>query len=254
MRVAFTIIYNGYNHLLHNDYALRMVDMFDNWIIVEGAADNGGSTSWCHKNPGLCHSTDQTVSFLSGLANVHDNVHLIEINRKWKSKDEMVNAAINKLREITDKCTLWQVDIDEQWTLDKIEKNEAYLNYYEAGAGLVYFDRHFLGTDLIAKGFWVSKPVCRLWKWSGQLFASHEPSILDGQGLTVVCPEGIDHYSYYFDEDVRFKSQFYKGHESVYANWKRINENKDKIKFPIHISELFGKRSLGVTNTQIVRI
>jgi hypothetical protein len=99
---------------------------------------------------------------------------------------------------------------------------------------------------MVATGEWGSDYVNRLWNWSGQPFRSHEPAMLMGQGQTQKI-EGIkfDHYSYVFDQDVKFKSRYYSGHESVYENWLKIQkEVKDGLlKLPCHISALFGDNS-----------
>jgi hypothetical protein len=49
-------------------------------------------------------------------------------NRPWKSKDEQVNAAIEEIKKTVKECFLWQVDIDEQWTLDQLQDSRVKTN------------------------------------------------------------------------------------------------------------------------------
>ena len=252
MRIAFTIIYNGKQHLLHNDFAINMAKNFDYWILVEGAANNGGSTAWCNRHKGNIHSDDGTVDMIEKLKEINKNIVHVSNSRKWNSKDEQVNAAITEIKKLTDKCFLWQVDADEYWTKNDIITNEEYLNYFDADAGLVEFD-HYVGYGLLAVGDWGSGVHKRIWKWSGQRFLSHEPPLLENEKRSIVCPEKYKHYAYYFEEDVRFKAEYYNGHESVYSGWKYLRDNIDVISFPVHISVLFGKKGIGLSKTKIIR-
>lgn len=252
MRIAFTIIYNGKQHLLHNDFAINMAKNFDYWILVEGAANNGGSTAWCNRHKGNIHSDDGTIDLIEILKETNKNIIHVSNSRKWNSKDEQVNAAITEVKKLTDKCFLWQVDADEYWTIIDIIANEEYLNYFDADAGLVEFD-HYVGDGLLAVGDWGSGVHKRIWKWSGQRFLSHEPPLLENEKRSIVCPEKYKHYAYYFEEDVRFKAEYYKGHESVYSGWKYLRDNIDVISFPVHISVLFGKKGIGLSKTKIIR-
>lgn len=251
MRIAFTIIYNGKHHLLHNSFSSDMIANFDYWVIVEGAAQNGGSTAWCNSHTGGVHSDDGTVEYITELAKNNKNVIIVLNNRKWKSKDEQVNAAITEVKAITNKCWLWQVDADEQWTLNAIEQNEAFMEYWDVDTGLVSFD-HYVGEGLIAVGEWGSGVHKRIWKWNGQRFLSHEPPVLESEQREVVCPYGYKHYSYYFEQDVRFKAEYYKGHESVYSGWKYLKDHRDELIFPVHIKMLFGNKGIGLSKTKII--
>ena len=67
-RIAFTIILNGLHHLKHNDYYLFLINNFDYWIIVDGASNNNGSTTWCNNMLDKYHnngaSNDGTIEFI----------------------------------------------------------------------------------------------------------------------------------------------------------------------------------------------
>ena len=104
MRVAFTIALNAKHHFEHNNYADKMAEMFDYWVIVEGASGHTGSTSWCkdisekYQNNGA--STDGTVEYLKELSDKHQNVEAILHQGPWANKDSMVNVAVDFLREM----------------------------------------------------------------------------------------------------------------------------------------------------------
>lgn len=248
-RIAYTIIYNGIEHLKHNDFALKMLSMFDYWFVVDGAAGTKGSTAWCKDIHKGFKSTDGTVEYLQQLSIKHNNLWLIESEKKWISKDEMVNTAIENIKMIADKCWLYQVDADEQWQPEQLEIIEKEMTAQNAKTGKAYFT-HYVGKGIKAIGDWGSGTFTRIWNWQGELFASHEPpKLITGNGKEIIVSEKFSHYSYYFENDVLFKSKYYKGYEQVYANWKKINEGK--ISIPCHISMLLGS-NYRKSNSQIV--
>lgn len=88
----------------------------------------------------------------------------------WNSKDEMVNKAITGIKGVCDECLLWEIDIDEQWTLDKIQYAEKFLldNSYK---NIQFLSNAYVGKNLLAIGEWGEStlyPYRRLWKWSGE--------------------------------------------------------------------------------------
>ena len=242
MRIAFTIILNGLNHLKHNNYYEFLVKNFDYWVVVEGASQNNGSTKWCKSMPDKWHkngkSIDGTVDFMIDLKNKYSNIIFVESNGMWNSKDDMVNKAIEEIKKITNKCFLWQVDIDEQWTLEQIIKSEKELINNDAKSARFYVN-HFVGENLITDGDYGGGPdFIRLWDWKGESFILHEPPILSGNGKNIIINEKINHYSYYFEEDVKFKDEWYTNHDGVYDGWKKL---KTETIFPQIITYLFPK-------------
>jgi len=247
LRIAFTIILNGIHHLKHNDYGNVMPKMFDYWIIVEGAASNKGSTRWCKNILDEYHkdgkSIDGTIDYIKDLENKHNNIIFVESNGVWNSKDDMVNRAIDEVKKITDSCFLWQVDIDEQWDKQQIIKSERELIQKGASTGefMVY---QFLGEGLVAAGnHWAGNPFIRLWDWNGEYFKSHEPPVLDNNNKNkILLSEKLKHYSFYFEQDVKFKDKWYTDHEGCYERWLKL---KKETIFPIHITYLFPNFSKG---------
>lgn len=264
MRIGFTIIYNGAHHLEHNDWGNRLAKMLDYWVIVEGAADPGGSTSWCNKLNLESSSTDETLKKLN---HVFKNGTVIVSSNCWKSKDDMVNEAIDRLRIHYDYVShfsddpvfLWQLDIDEQWGSDQMAEAEQMLIDADADCGCFHAN-HYVGKDLVAKGTWgegndpedpLINAYRRLWRWKGQLFATHEPPVLEGgNGKEILLPQRFNHYSYYFEKDVIFKSKYYKGYENLHKKW--LDLQKETV-FPQPISRLLDGH-WGSTSTVIERI
>lgn len=241
-RVAFTILLNGLHHLKHNDYYETMVKNFDLWVIVEGVSQPGGSTSWCKElNSGFHNeflSNDGTTEFLD--SNPRRNVVVIRPNKRpWKSKDEQVNAAIHRIKETYDSCLLWQIDIDEQWSLENLESAEKTLLENNGKTGC-FTCNYFVGPQQQVYGEWgecIAEPYRRLWNWTGEFFKTHEPPQLDGKnGPGLLLPQRFNHFSYYFPEDVKFKEKYYGGYEGLYDRWQVVQKNRSTI----HVRDLLG--------------
>lgn len=258
-RIAFTIILNGKHHLLHNDYYKFILKNFKYWVIVEGASNNTGSTSWCHNFPETYHkngkSIDGTNEFLHQIKKEYPNLIFIEPNGLWKNKDQQVNRCIDEVKKITNSCFLWEIDIDEQWTVENLIKSEQLLKNNNGKTG-AFLCEYYVGKNLIAKGEWGEGyilPYRRLWDWKGEYFESHEPpNLKGGNGLGLLLPTTFKHYSYYFKQDVAFKDLWYTGQEGILKRWENL---QNEIIFPIHISKLLGTNThWGNSNTLIIRI
>lgn len=252
-RVAFTIIFNGLRHLIHNDYYKFMVENFDLWVIAEGVSKNTGSTAWCNVLPDTIHdnflSKDGTTQFLDELAKQHSNVKIVRSpTRYWPNKDHQVNAAIEEIKKHYSNCLLWEVDIDEQWNKESLEKSESELIESNAKTGC-FLANYYVGKDLVARGVWGEgshTPYMRLWNWNGELFSTHEPpNLAGGNGHTVLLTPRFNHYSYFFEEDVLFKELYYGGYTGLHSRWSAVQTSPT---FPIHIRSLLGNNT-GWANT-----
>lgn len=263
MRIGFTIIYNGEHHLKHKNYGDKLPKMLDYWIIVEGFAQPGGSTSWCNNLHGSM-STDHTWFNLMKITKKHKNVRIVsDGDIRWSSKDDMVNMIMSYIRyyvpnlDLSD-VFLWQIDVDEQWTRKQMDTAEKDLleNCCDCGC---FHANHFVGDNLVAKGCWgegndpedpLKNAYRRLWRWKGQNFETHEPPKLQGgNGHEVLLSQKFNHYSYYFAQDILFKSKYYGGYESLYENWYAL---KKETEFPQPINRLIPGH-WGETNTKIVK-
>ena len=254
-RAAFTIVLNGLHHFKHNDYANYVLNNFDYWVVVEGAAMNTGSTRWCSRMPDEYHkngrSIDGTLDYLSELKNKYKNLHMVIGTGLWLNKDHQVNAGINELKKHTNEAMLWEIDADEQWNITQIEAAERALIAANAKSGWLWAN-HYVGHNLVCRGEWGDGPHRRLWKWHGELFEKHEPPVLMGGGEPhIILPQRFEHYAYYFECDVKFKDKWYGGHQGIYDRW--LSLQKETV-FPQPISRLFGDQGYGRSKTTIVRI
>ena len=260
MRIVFSIIHNGLHHLHHNAQYERILNSCDRWVVVEGASLSNGSTKWCKEFPSDLHenggSNDGTRGFLEYLSGKNDKLVYVPSNGFWQSKDHQVNRAIEEVRKITDRCWLWEVDIDEQWEPEQMDAAEQEL--FDSGAKAGCFRANcFVGRNLRAIGHWgeeFSSGYIRLWKWEGESFICHEPPILEGQmGIEpTMLSQVFRHYNYYFDKDVMFKDRWYGGHEQIFERWKLIN-SLDKKFFPLHISNMI-VGPWGRSNSAIIHV
>lgn len=82
MILTYSIIFNGLHHLKHHNYAEFILQNFDCWIMVEGAAKNLGSTRWYRPMPARFHrrdhSADGTLQFLEKVGRRYDNLRLLK--------------------------------------------------------------------------------------------------------------------------------------------------------------------------------
>lgn len=267
-RIAFTIVLNGLQHLQHNDYYKFILKNFDHWIIIEGASQNDGSTNWVkgshymtdadsefHRNGS---SIDGTVEFLEQLEKENKKIKVVypDGGRPWNSKDEMVNKAIEQIKEMTDECFLWQIDVDEQWKIEDIKEAELQLQKSKIRTGGFFFNQ-FVGKNLITKGSgWGCNAMNRLWIWNGENFKTHEPAMLEGQTDYFLLPQIYNHYSYYFEKDVEFKAKWYYDDETILEKWKELQELEFYERSILPLSFLFpDKKYKNYTeNTEIVHI
>jgi hypothetical protein len=263
MRIGFTIIYNGAHHLLHNQWVERLPKMLDYWVVVEGAAAPGGSTSWCRELDKKT-SDDGTLLILDEAEYANNNVHLVPCPKDgWASKDNMVNAAVGAAVHlkagVLTPIFLWQLDIDEQWTIDQMDAAECTLTEVGADCGCFHAN-HFVGPDIVAKGTWgegndpedpLRNAYRRLWLWCGRRFETHEPPMLyGGNGKEVLLPQRFNHFSYRFEQDVLFKQRYYQGYEDLHKKWCSL---QSETTFPQPVSRLIGGY-WGSTDTVIQRI
>lgn len=260
MRIVFSIIHNGLHHLLHNNQYAAIISNCDFWIVVEGASLSNNSTKWCKEFPLEFHSNgksiDGTTCFFENLCLSSNKIIYIPSNGFWHSKDHQVNRAIEEVKKITNKCFLWEIDIDEQWTSDQMDKAEEELVASKAKSAC-FRAECFIGKNLRAIGDWgeaFTSGYTRLWNWEGEYFLCHEPPVLEGElgKDPVMLSPVFKHYNYYFDKDVMFKDKWYGGHDQIYERWKLIN-SLDKRFFPMHISNLI-TGPWGNSNSSIIYV
>ncbi len=200
------------------------------WIIVEGTAQNNGSTRWCQpQEPRL--SNDGTTEYLHEISSIK-NVTVMQQDY-WQSKDEMVNAAIYGIDE---PCVLIQIDSDEIYRAETIDKIVSLFDSDDSLGAIKMPCRYFLGPKLVAEGkdCWSNKSNewLRAWRFNpGATFIKHEPPVLNViTGRTMNREESaghaltFDHLAYVTEAQVAFKEKFY-GYTGVLNQWRALQRN-----------------------------
>lgn len=262
----FTIVLNGEPFIHYHLPVLQQLPFRWHWHVVEGVAALKHDTAWSvalggkvtdslHRNG---RSLDGTTEYLDQLA--RDYPEQVTVYRKpegefWDGKREMVSAP---LANIDEACLLWQIDVDELWTVEQLmrmrqcfvenpDKTAAYFwCHYFVGEALMISTRHCYAQN--PQQEWL-----RVWRFEpGAYWAAHEPPQLvkpggDGavQDLAKINPfrhhetekEGLifQHFAYVTPEQLRFKEDYY-GYENAVSQWRSLQAERD---FPVYLRGYF---------------
>ena len=188
----FTIVLNGMPFIEYHLKAFSELDVPWCWHIIEGVAALNHDTAWSvasggtitgdiHKN-GL--SIDGTTEYLDTIQKQYpENIF---IYRKkpgffWDGKKEMVSAP---LKNITEKCLLWQIDADELWTPKQINSVYVYFIRHPKKSAAYYWCWYFVGPTkfLTTRYNYAENPNqewLRTWRYEpGDQWGAHEPPTL----------------------------------------------------------------------------
>lgn len=250
--VVFTIVLDGMPWITKHLPILQATNLDWRWVIVHGAAMNDGSTKWCRpQEPRL--SNDGTEKYLHSLRNeIHCDggnwsIDVIE-HPNWRSKDDMVNAAVSQIQE---PCVLMEIDSDEIWEPWQLEKIVELFDDLKDLSSIMFPCRYFVGKDLILEGHncygdydyeWL-----RAWRFNSSMrFKSHEPPVLNGDygkrlgkdesrklGLT------FDHMAYATEAQVRYKEKWY-GYDGLLEGWKRLQDTRGhSLGYSVYLKDYF---------------
>jgi len=262
----FTIVLNGKPFINYHIDVLKLLPFKWHWHIVEGVADLKHDTAWTLQLGGSIYenlhnngrSNDGTTKYLDELAQLYPEN--ITIYRKpegvfWDGKREMVNAP---LANINEECLLWQVDVDELWTVEQIcTAREMFISNPEKTAAF-YWCWYFVGENLVisTRNCYTQNPQqewLRTWRFQpGFVWATHEPPILieptsDGQlkNIAAINPfvhseteqQGLifQHFAYATEEQLQFKEHYY-GYKNAVLDWKSL---QNMSKFPVLLRDYF---------------
>lgn len=262
----FTIVLNGQPFIRYHIEIFKQLPFKWHWHIVEGVADLKHDTSWSVKLGGHIsdeihkdgRSYDGTSEYIDELAQLYPNN--ITVYRQpegvfWDGKRAMVNAPLANIQE---ECLLWQVDVDELWTLEQIcTAREMFISHPDKTAAF-YWCWYFVGEKLIisTRNCYAQNPQqewLRTWRFKpGYVWAAHEPPVLvealaDGQYRNVAAINPFlhqetehhnlvfHHFAYVTEEQLTFKEKYY-GYKNAVSQWKALQKN---TKFPILLSEYF---------------
>lgn len=270
----FTIVLNGEPFIEYHIEAFKQLPYKWHWHIIEGVAELKHDTAWSLGNGGRItneihcngHSNDGTTEYLDELAQLYpENV---TVYRKpegifWEGKREMVNAPLANIRE---ECLLWQVDVDELWTIEQLcTARYMFINNPEKTAAF-YWCWYFVGENLVisTRNCYAQNPAqewLRTWRFKpGNVWVRHEPPILaeplpDGE-LRNVAEFNVfrheetenlglvfQHFAYVIPEQLKFKEQYY-GYTNALLQWTALQQ---QTKFPVLLREYLGWVQDGTT-------
>jgi len=188
----------------------------DEIFVVEGAVPQAAFSAT--KNG---HSTDRTLYTLAEFPDPMHKIRVITNKGFWPNKDVMCNQAA----ECASGDLLWQVDADEVYLEEDVEKVTRFFDdHMEVTVGTfpVYHFWHNFHT-VTCGGHWMS-PFTRVYRSErGSSWQSHEPPVLlNAQGIPWSSLGEIHHfedihifhYSYVTPEQALWKSRFFLGYVS----------------------------------------
>lgn len=222
----------------------RQLEIFEqlksdwHWHVIEGVADSVSDTNWVAKIPPRL-SRDGTAEFINSKLLNHPRVSVYR-RMLWPGKTAMCNAAISTIKE---ECCLMQVDADEFWKPEKIDKIvETFAN--SKVEWMRFRCRYWLGPKIIAIGdkVWSNRDgewLRAIRHRPGNVMISHEPPRHNGIGHFNTNGLGteqtkqlglvFDHYAYYFPSQIQFKTRYYK-YDGLESQWNRLQQN---TKWPV---------------------
>lgn len=210
------------------------------WIVVEGVAANVNCTSWCAPMaPRL--SNDGTTDYLIELAKKDYRVHHTPAAFWRGGKVEMCNWALGLIAQ---SCLLWQVDADELWTKEQIEKVAQLMAKNPRCNCADFFCRYFVGPDRYVKiqpdsfGNHRAYEWRRVWRFEpGMRFATHEPPVIEGVERHPLLHEVtgafgciFDHHAYATLAQMEFRANYYAGSNNPNAHlWRNCVEGWEQL-------------------------
>lgn len=257
----FTLVLNGSPWLKLNieniyPYASQI-------FIIEGATKADGEKHYFDgKAEGYYtsdgHSIDETLEEIEHLKGIDKEGKIIVMTKKgaWNGKTEMCNSFMHLVQA----DYLWQLDVDEFYKQEDIQKIVAYLSEHPEVTCVQFYAKYFIGSfDTISIGefgnahfewnriFKVNK-YCR--------WLRHEPPKLVDRRVgkpmdeirlldrkkTMAMGIYMYHYSYVTSKDILFKEQFF-GTSDLVDYLARVKKEIDRSAYPIKLTyEKFAER------------
>ncbi len=262
----FTIVLYGQPFIQYHINIFKKLPFTWHWHIVEGASDLTHDTGWSLPNgakvPHEFHkkgrSIDGTGEYIDQLKKQYpDNITIYRkpSGKLWDGKTEMVSAPLQNIKE---ECLLWQIDADEYWTADQIERGRELFMLNPQKTAAFYMSYVFVGEKLVLNSFQsygntLQHEWMRTWRFKpGDKWVAHEPPMLGRKNefgdiidVAQINPfEHIEtesnnlvfqHFAYVTDAQLKFKESFY-GYKDALKKWKDLNNSKI---FPIPLKKYF---------------
>lgn len=261
-----TIVLNGEPFVRYHIDILRQLPFSWHWHIVEGVAELRHDTAWaldfggvipdCFHSNGLSNDgTSQYLDRLQALFPENITVYRPPDGQFWDGKKAMVNAPLPSIKE---DCLLWQLDADEFWTLEQLQRGRQLFLENPARSAAWYYCHFFVGPDLLvvddaSSSHRLNANWLRTWRFSpGCRWDAHEPPLLvrplsDGNTADLGCLRPFlcdetaraglvfQHKAYVLPSQLRFKELYY-GYRGATANWLMLQKQS---KMPVKLKEYF---------------
>lgn len=262
----FTIVLNGEPFIRYHIKVFEQLPYQWHWHIVEGVAELKHDTAWSLRHggkiPDNCHyqgrSNDGTSAYLDELVQIYPEnitVYRQPEGKFWDGKREMINAP---LANISEECLLWQVDVDELWTVAQIKTAWQMFVKYPQKRAAFYWCQYFVGDNLVVstRNCYAQNPDeewQRTWRFKpGGFWQNHEPPKLvessPNGGLRSLAEQDIfshaetekqglvfQHFAYVRLENLIFKQDYY-GYENAVWEWVNLQEQDN---FPLKLRHCF---------------
>lgn len=256
----FTIVLNGEPFIRYHLDIFRQLPFEWHWHIVEGLAELKYDTGWSlqfggrvtnelHRNGLSNDSTTEYIDQLAGEFPENITVYRKQNGSLFDGKVEMVNAPLANIRE---DCLLWQVDVDELWTVEQIKKMCSLFTQHSDKTAAYFYCRFLVGPrkHVISVDTWGNRPEDwpRVWRFRpGMKWTSHEPQVLVnsmGQDVKSLNPFTRDetlthnlifqHFAYVIEAQLRFKEIYY-GYRDAVARWEQLQNVTGKVELQTYL-------------------
>lgn len=260
----FTIVLNGEPFIRYHLDILKQLPFPWHWHIVEGVAALKHDTAWSVALGGKVSSTlhragrsnDGTTEYLDEIAQEDPRITLYRKpeGEFWDGKREMVNAPLSSIQT---ECLLWQIDVDELWTVQQIQSmHQMFINNPNKTAAYFWCD-YFVGEQLVisSRNCYSQNPAqewLRVWRYEpGMEWAAHEPPRLvkdfndEEQNVAELAPfthsetqrAGLvfQHFAYVTESQLQFKETYY-GYTDAVTQWQSLQEQQT---FPLLLRDYF---------------
>ncbi len=258
----FTLVLNGQPLIQYHLQVFQRLPMPWHWHVIEGVASLEHDTAWSiaqggRVDPTLHHeglSIDGTTEYLDHIsAKYPEQVTLYRLpsDQFWNGKREMVNAPLSNIQE---DCLLWQIDVDEFWTVSQIITTYQLFQESPERTAAFYWCHYFVGPELVvsSRNCYSQNPQqewLRTWRYKpGMLWVSHEPPKLvniNGQDVGFLNPFShaeteeagliFQHFAYVLPKQISFKQTYY-GYQNLLGQWQRLQAEPY---FPVFLADYF---------------